>query len=179
MSASAHAFDRPCLSKWRGPPIFSNAEPIRQQRRLNTGEHDEQDLVRERREHARTSGYADRPEAGGDTGHFGRPEWIAGRRVRPLPENQELSLAHERSPLPRLPPAARRAWRPDIRDDGPDRGTGSQDRRNNIALDRADSSPAAYPRQRCGLRRAAGHAGGTSRRQQATRRDYARGPQRV
>ena len=31
-------------------------------------------VVRERHEHARTSGYADRPEAGGDAGYLGRPE---------------------------------------------------------------------------------------------------------
>jgi hypothetical protein len=33
------------------------------------------------------------------------------RCLRPVPEDQELSLAHDRTPLPRLPPAARRARR--------------------------------------------------------------------
>ena len=86
-------------------------------------------------------------------GHRRRAERAAGRRLRALSEDQELPLAHERPAFPRLPPAARRAGRPDLRDDRPDRRARAQDRRHDAALDRRDRPPAAHRRQRRRLRR--------------------------
>src|ERR1700733_13030761 len=54
------------------------------------------------------------------------PEWAARGRLRALPEDQELPLAHERATLSRLPLDARRSVRPDLRDDRRAGRTGAQ-----------------------------------------------------
>jgi len=72
---------------------------------------------------------------------------------------------HERPAFPRLSFAARRAQRSDFRHDRPDRRTGAQDRRLNLAFDRRYRPPPAHPRQRRRLRQPAGHARRAARRQ--------------
>ena len=124
---------------------------------------------------SRAAANAHRPQLERDARRFGGVEPDARRRLRALSEDQELSLAHVRSAFSRLSPAARRAGRPDFRDDRPDRRAGAQDRRPDAALDRRDRAPAAHRGQRRRLRRAARHAGGAARRQSAPGRVDARG----
>ena len=91
--------------------------------------------------------------------HLGRPRRAPRRHLRALSQDQELPLAHVGPALPRLPPAARRAVRPDLRHDRPDGRARPQARRHDAALDRRDRPQAAHRRQRRRLRRPAGHAG--------------------
>ena len=56
-----------------------------------------------------------------DQGHHGRARHPRGRRGGALDEDQEFPLARLGPALPRLSPAARRAVRPDLRDDRSDR----------------------------------------------------------
>lgn len=50
-------------------------------------------------------------------------------------EDQELSLAHQRAPLSRLSPAARRTGESDFRHNGSDRGTRAENRGDNDSFD--------------------------------------------
>ena len=95
-----------------------------------------------------------RPRRGGDARHLRRPRRAARRHLRALPQDQELPLAHVGPALPRLPPAPRRAGRPDLRDDRPDGRARPQARRPDPALDRRDRPPPAHRGQRRRLRRA-------------------------
>ena len=113
---------------------------------------------------------ADRSRRQCHQGHRRRAQRAARRHLRALSEDQEFPLAHERAAFPRLPPAARRARRPDLRHDRRARRARAQDRRQHPALDRRHLAPAAHRRQRRGLCRAARHAGRAARGQPALRR---------
>ena len=88
-----------------------------------------------------------------DHGHRRSDERHPGGRVRALHQNQELPLAHERSALPRLPPAAGRTGDSALRDDRPDRRTHPQDRRLNAEVHRPHRPHATRAGQRCRVRR--------------------------
>ena len=70
-----------------------------------------------RRQAPGAPGHSDRPERRGHQGHLRGHERNSCGRVRALHEDQELPLAHEWAALPRLPPAPRRAGRPDLWND--------------------------------------------------------------
>src|SRR5690242_7917514 len=123
--------------------------------------------------------HAYQPGIGGHARHLGRAQCAGGGFLRSVPEDQELPLACLGSALPRLPPAARRASRPALRDDRSHRRAGSQARRNHAALDRPYRPPAESRGQRRRVRHAARHAGGAARGQRAAGRPHARNARRV
>ena len=97
----------------------------------------------------------------------------AGRRLCPLPQDQELPLARVGAAFSRLPPAARRPGDRDRRHDRRHRRAGAQARRHDDPLDRPHQAPAAGARQRRRLRHAARHAGRAARRQHPAHQAHA------
>src|SRR6516164_7021813 len=109
---------------------------------------------RRRRAAARTTRYADRPARRRRAEDFRRAQYPARRHVCALLEDQEFPLAYVRPSLPRLSSPPRRTGRADLRHHRRHGRTRTQDRRDNVTLDRPHRPLAAGVGQRRGVRHA-------------------------
>src|SRR5207249_3154747 len=91
----------------------------------------------------------------------------ACRRLRPLRENEEFPLAHQRAAFSRLSLAPRGAGDADLRHNGYDRRARAQDRRNHNSLDQRYRAQPTAQRQQQRRREPAGNDRRAVRRQPA------------
>ena len=121
----------------------------------------------------RPSEHPDRPRPGRHQEDRRGSDGPAVGPLRPLYQDEELPLACQRSELPRLPSASRRAVRADLRHHRFRRRARPQDRRHHPALARPGQRAEARAGQQRRLRQPPRHAGRAAGRQQGADRPHA------